>query len=227
MSKIQVVKYKKGKNSFEIITKPGSVKLFLAGKLGWDKVLAADAIFTNYSKANLARNSDLKAVFGTDDINKCAEIMVREGDSQVSADERKQDIEACRRQILEYLHKSFVDQAGGIYPIPRLELILQEAKIRIDPTVSVHKQAEDVIKKMLGKAVFKKNSTDYTITVPKQYVKQCSTIVYRFSPSVHKEMRGTEGTSWKISLTIADFDLFTVEMNKITEGNYTVVVGHE
>lgn len=227
MSSIQYVRYKKGKHSFEIMTKHGSVRLFLAGKLGWDKVLSADAIFTNAKKGNIARDQDLKEVFGTSDINKCAEVIVREGDAQISASERKEDIDTHRRSIIGYLHSSFTDQTGIAHPIARLESVLDEAKIRIDPSLSVHKQAEEVIKKMQGKLVFKKGTTDYTITVNKQHAKKCSTIVNKYSPAMHKEQRNTDGITWKVCLSLGDMTQFMNDMNKITEGDFTMVSGHK
>ncbi len=223
----QIVRYKKGKAFFEINTKPGSVRLFLSGKLGWDKVLAVDAIFTNLKKGNVAKSSELKTIFGTDDINKCAEIIVREGDVQVSAQERKADIETHRNQVLSYMHRSYVDQNGGAYPLARLELILEEAKVQINPASSIHKTTEEIIKKMMGKAVFKRNSVDYTISVPKQYRKEVNAVVCKFSPNMHKEIRGKEEIIWKISIVIPDMDAFTIEMNKITSGDFKVVGGHE
>lgn len=227
MSNIQLVKYKKGKISFEIVTKPGSVKLFLNNKLGWDKVLAADAIFTNYKKGNVAKMSDLKAAFGTDDVNKCAEIIVKEGDTQTSAKERKENIDDHHKKVVTYMHRSYVDQTGNSYPIARLELILAESKVQIDPNVNVHKIAEDIIRKMLGKAVFKRNSVDYTVSVDKKYYKDISSIIYKFSPTIHKENRGKENITWKVSILSSDMNMFTSEMNKITEGDYKMNNGHD
>jgi rRNA metabolism SBDS family protein len=222
MAQSQTVRYKKGKHSFEILTKQGSVRQFLTGKLGWDKVLSADVIFTNSKKGDIAKKQDLITVFGTDDVNKCAEIMVRQGDAQVSASERKEDISVHRRQILEYLHKTYTDQAGLPHPLVRLETILEEAKIRIDPAVSVHKHCEDVIKRMIGKIVFKRNASDYTITVPKEHVKTCRDVVCKYCPVGRKEIREAGSTTWKVSITSSDFDNFLLEMNKITGGDFTV-----
>jgi rRNA metabolism SBDS family protein len=227
MSNVQLVRYKKGKHSFEIMTKPGSVRLFLSGKLGWDKVLSAEAIFTNAKKGNIAREQDLQEVFRTCDINKCAEIMVREGEAQVSASERKEDIDTHCRAIIAYLHRSFTDQTNTRYPISKLELVMEEAKIRVDPAISVHKQAEEVIKRMQGKMVFKKGTTDYTITVSKAYAKKCGVIICKYSPAMHKEQRNPDGITWKICLALGDMENFTNEMNKITEGDFTMVSGHE
>ena len=47
----QIVRYKKGRVVFEVVTKPGSVRKYRAGKLGWNNVLIADQVFSNFKIA--------------------------------------------------------------------------------------------------------------------------------------------------------------------------------
>ena len=58
-ARTQVVRYKKDKQTFEVLTNPGSVLKFREGKLGWDKVLATDVVFTNSSRGDRARDGDV------------------------------------------------------------------------------------------------------------------------------------------------------------------------
>lgn len=46
MSKFQVVRYKSGKHTFEVMTKLGSVLKYRAGELGFTNVLEADIVRT-------------------------------------------------------------------------------------------------------------------------------------------------------------------------------------
>ena len=55
----QLVRYKKGKLQVEVMTKPGSVLKYRAGKLGFDNVLQSDDIWKNSSKGERAANADL------------------------------------------------------------------------------------------------------------------------------------------------------------------------
>jgi len=217
----QIVKYKKGKLSFEILVKPDTVRPFLAGKLGLDNVLGAEVVFTNSKKGNLARNKDLVEAFGTDDVRKCAEIMIRNGTSQVSASERKEDTEKHKNQILEYLHKNFLDQNNLPHPLARLESFLKESKVRIDPSIHPCKQADEVIKKMTGKAVFRKATKTYILTVKKEVVKPCRDIVRRYCQGV-KEIREPDSTTWRVEILSSEFDTFLADMNKVTEGDFQV-----
>jgi rRNA metabolism SBDS family protein len=225
MSKSQTVKYKKGKMSFEILTKDGSVRKYVDGRLGWNNVLAADVIFTNSKKGNIAKSKDLISTFGTDDVDECAKRIIAEGDAQVSATERKEDMAAYTRKVLGYLHKTYIDQLGRPHPMIRLESVLVESKVRLDPSGNHEKQAEEIVKKMQGKLVFKKGTADYTLSMSHQYAKKCTGIVYKFSLSF-KESWDAEGCTWKISVSPGDFDRFVIELNKITSGDYMLECGH-
>jgi len=96
--KAQLVRYQHGKNKFEILTKPGSVLKFREGKLGWDKVHMADVVFSNSSRGDLASGKDLEAAFGTSNPEECCKKIVETGELQLSAQERKDEMEAKKKR---------------------------------------------------------------------------------------------------------------------------------
>lgn len=55
----QLVRYKQGKNTFEIMVKPGTVKKYREGKLDINSVIETDVIFKNQSKGDRANGNDL------------------------------------------------------------------------------------------------------------------------------------------------------------------------
>lgn len=63
MSTTQLVRFKRGKHSFEVMTNVGSAQKFRDGKLGLDNVLQADVVWTNQSKGERAKGSELKYIF--------------------------------------------------------------------------------------------------------------------------------------------------------------------
>merc|ERR1719480_550940 len=100
----QVVRFKEGKMVFEILTKTDAVLAFQDGRLGWNDVLITDAIFTNSSKGDLAKDADLQAVFGTDDPVAVAKIIVEKGKLQLTSAQRKKFVDDKRQEIIGYLH---------------------------------------------------------------------------------------------------------------------------
>jgi ribosome maturation protein SDO1 len=222
----QIVRYKKGRVVFEVVTKPGSVRKYRAGKLGWNNVLIADQVFSNFKKGNVAKSSDLVSVFGTNNSQTILETIVREGELCVSAAERKEDMDAHRRQVIGYLHKTYVDASGLPHPVTRLEGTVDESKVRLDVAVNPKKQAEEVVKKMLGKLVFKKSSMEFTLFLEHKYAKKCQGIVYK-NCEVSKESWDQQGCRWILLSSPGDFDGFVAEMNKVTSGDYLLAMGRK
>jgi len=225
----QLVRYKSGnKQVFEVATKPGSARKYRDGKLGWNNVLAVDAVFTNFKKGNVAKSSDLVSVFGTSDEMEAAKKIVAEGELQVSASERKEDLEGHRRAVIHYLHKTYIDASsekkGHPHPVSRLERIVDEAKVRLDPAENPQKQAEQIVKKMVGKWIFIKSSMECTIFLEHVYAKKCSGIVYKNSEVVREEW-DKDGCKWTICVSPGDFDSFVAELNKITSGDFMMAMG--
>jgi len=222
----QLVRYKKGKKVFEVLTKPGSVRKYRIGKLGWDNVLVSDQIFTNSKKANLAKGTDLIDVFGTNDTQSILQTIVKEGDLQISASERKEDAEEHRKKIIGYMHRTYVDAKGLPHPVTRLKEVLREAKVRLNPLGNHEKQAEEIIKKMQGKLVFKKSCVEYTIFLVHKYARKCQGIIYKYC-KISRESWDRDGCLWLLTLSPGDFDSFMKDLNKITGGDYLLNIGRK
>lgn len=55
-----LVRFKQGKTSFEVMVKPGSVKKYREGKLSIQDVIETDVIFKNQSKGERVNAADLE-----------------------------------------------------------------------------------------------------------------------------------------------------------------------
>jgi rRNA metabolism SBDS family protein len=184
----------------------------------------ADAVFTNFKKGNVAKASELQKVFGTGDEMEAAKIIVEQGDAQVSASERKQDADAHRRAVIGFLHKTYVDAKGLPHPTSRLDGVVDEAKVRLDNTKQVEKQAEEIVKKMQGKLVFVKSVMECTLFLEHKYARKCSGVVYK-NCEIQKEDWDAQGCKWVINISPGDFDGFCNELNKSTGGDYQLAMG--
>jgi Shwachman-Bodian-Diamond syndrome (SBDS) protein len=60
MSQVQLVRYKKGKRQFEIMTHPGSVLKYREGKMNLDQVLMVEEVFKNQHKGDVANHVEMK-----------------------------------------------------------------------------------------------------------------------------------------------------------------------
>lgn len=221
---VQIVKYTKGKKKFEVMTKDGSVRKFRDGKLGWNNVLMTDMVFINHKKGDVAKKSDLIEVFGTDNLETCLQIIVKEGELQVNATERKEDMDNHRRKVLAYLHKAYIDECGRPRPLMFLESILDNSKVKI--TVGDHlvqKQAEELVKELQGTLVFKKSTKEYTIVLTHQHAKKCQGIIYKYGSSV-REKWNEKGCTYTFEVSPFDFDMLVEGLNKISDGDFELYI---
>jgi len=217
----QIVRHKVGGSNFEVLTKIGSVLKYRKGNLGWDNVLLADEIFKNASKAEKAKDSDLKTAFGTDDIIECAKIIVENGELQLTANERKEFIEKKRAEIVNYIHKYFIDpRTKTPHPVVRIEAALEELKIRIDPDTPLDKQISDIVKRMPEVMPIKKEEIEGTIKIPHKHMGAASGIITK-SASIRRERYDDEACVMDITLVPGDYDSLINDLNRVTKGEYT------
>ena len=183
-------------------------------------------VFTNFKKGTVAKSSELTSAFGSLSPTEILQKIVKEGDLQTNAGERKEEAESFMKKVIDYLNRSFVDAKGLPHPIAKIESLIEESKIKLNQSESVSKQAEKIIKKLQGKAVFKKSSNSYSLFLKKEYTKEGKILIHRFC-DVKSEEWSSEGCTWTVLITLTNFDLLIESLNKFTGGDYTISTEEE
>ncbi len=147
MSEAIVARIKKGKQRFEILVKPDEAYKVLEKKpVDVREALIAEVVYKDSRKGIQASQSELKEAFGTEDIYRIAETILKKGEIQITTEYRRELIERKRRQIIDYLCTYSIDpRTNKPHPRARMEKALEQAKVKIDP----FKPAEEQAKAML------------------------------------------------------------------------------
>ncbi|MEB2836716.1 MAG: ribosome assembly factor SBDS [Desulfurococcales archaeon] len=135
---------------FEILVKPDEAFRFKEGeKIDIDEVLWTDTIYKDVRKGLKASPEALKRAFGTDDVVKIAEKILREGEIQLTEEQRRKMLEAKKRKIIAYIARNAIDPKTG-KPIPesRIESAMEELRIGIDLYKPAEAQAVEIVKKL-------------------------------------------------------------------------------
>ena len=110
MSKNNITdRFKKGGTTLEVLAKPGTMKPYREGKMKMDQVLVAEEIFSNASKFQKAKSSDLKKGCGTDNKAECLKLILDQGDFPLSKKEMNEMVQNKRNEIVNYIHKYYHD----------------------------------------------------------------------------------------------------------------------
>ena len=166
-----VVKFSFEGEKFEILVKPD---LALDYKLGKKKdlssILVSDEIYTDSSKGTRASTEKLLKAFKTDDATIIAEKILQKGDLNLTTDQRRKMIEQKRKQIVEFVAKTYVDPRSHLpHPPLRIEQAMKDAKVSVDPQKNVDEQVKDIVEKLRSIIPLKSENLDLEIIIPAQY----------------------------------------------------------
>lgn len=134
--------------TFEILLDPKVFDLIKQGK-SFDIVdyMAVEEVFKNAGKGTKQAEDKLKEAFGTEDVAEIASKIVEKGEIQITAEQRKEMLEAKKQQIITYIAANAINpQTKTPHPPLRIQLALEEAKFHVDPFKPLDKEIDEAMK---------------------------------------------------------------------------------
>ncbi len=140
----------RGGSHFEVLVDPAAVPDIRAGKdLDLTERLAQDHIYKDAKKGDKISDEFLLKQFQTTDVFAIAKIIIREGEVQVTTEQRRAMTEEKRRQVVDYIARNAINpQTGAPHPPMRISAALEEAKFHVDPFRDVEGLAADALDKL-------------------------------------------------------------------------------
>jgi ribosome maturation protein SDO1 len=164
-------------------------------------VLVAEEIYSDANKGSRASSEKLLKHFKTTDSMEIAKQILLKGDLSLTTDQRRRMIEEKRKQIVQYINKSFVDpKTHTPHPPTRIEYAMEEARITLDPFRRAEDQAKNVVDAIRKILPLKSETLELTVTVPAAYSAQ-SYNVFRSMGECKSEQWLSDG-SLKVLLAI-------------------------
>jgi len=134
--------------TFEVLLDPAVMNFLKQGKkVDLIDFLAVEDVFKNSSKGTRPAEEKIKEVFGTADISEIAKKIVEKGEVQMTAEQRKEMLEAKRHQVVTYIAANAINPQTKLpHPYVRIELALEEAKFHVDPFKPLEKEIDEAMK---------------------------------------------------------------------------------
>lgn len=189
-TKVTTARFSIGPDRFEILVKPDLALNYKMGKHGdVTSVLVSEEIYSDASKGDRASSQKLMKYFKTTDSIEIAKQILVKGDLSLTTDQRRRMIEQKRKQIVEYINKTFVDpKTRSPHPITRIDLAIEEARISIDPFRRSEDQVKNVVDAIRKILPLKSETMDLIVVIPAAYSGQ--------SYSVLKSMTELKSEQW-------------------------------
>ena len=159
-----------------------------------EELLKSEEIFFDAHKGELASEEKVKAVFKTDDTLKVANIILLDGEIQLTSEYRAKLREEKKNKLIELIHKTFVDPKTKLpHPITRIENAMEEVKFKIDEFKTAEEQVMEAVKKLRSVIALSTETTKFQIYVPSNFAAKVYGIVKSFV-NPDKETWGNDGS---------------------------------
>jgi len=156
---------------FEILVDPVKAYLFREGKsIPITDIVISDYVYKDVRKGLKASPEELVKTFDTTDVYKISERILKEGELQLTSEQRKQMIEMKKKQIVYHISKSAIDPKTKT-PIPpsRIEKALEEVKVAIDLYKSIEEQVPNIVKAISKVLPIRIAKALIGVTIPTEY----------------------------------------------------------
>ncbi|MFC2143410.1 ribosome assembly factor SBDS [Candidatus Aenigmatarchaeota archaeon] len=180
---------KEGKH-FEVLVDPQIAYDLKEGKIvSLSKMLAVNQIFIDSKKGDRASDSDIQQIFGTLDIEKIAEVIVKKGEIQLTTEFRKKKAEEKKKQIAAFISKFGVNPQTKVpHPQERIVNAMNQARCHVDPFKPADQQVDSVLKQIQGILPISMEEAILDIEIPAQYSGQAFGVL--------KELGSLENQKW-------------------------------
>jgi len=226
MDKPTVVRFAVEAEKFELLVKPDPALEFKLGKKkDISAILVSEEIYSDSNKGTRASTEKLMKAFKTTDPTAIATIILQKGDLNLTTDQRRKMVSEKRKQIVEFIAKSYVDPRSHLpHPPLRIEQAMDDARVSVDPFKNVDEQTKDIVEQLRSIIPLKSENMLLEILVPAQFAAQ-SYSVLKSVGSLKKEEWQANG-SLKVILDIPAAARANVidRLGSITKGSASVEV---
>ncbi len=187
---------KRGSKHFEVLVEPEGALAFKRGEeVNLEDVLAVETIFEDANRGDRAAESDILNSFETSDPYEIASQILKSGELQLTAEQRKHILEEKKKKVIYTIAKNAINpQTRAPHPPARIERAMEEAKVHIDPLKSVDQLVNITMKAIRPLIPIRFEEVNVAVKIPPEYAPKAYGDISR-SGSILKEEWQNDG-SW-------------------------------
>lgn len=220
-----IAKYKHEGEEFELFINPDKAYDFMTGKITNPMTaLESDEVFRDARKGERQTEEKVRKAFGTNDIYKVAEVILKKGEVPITTEHREKMIEEKRKQVIEIIARNSIDpRTNAPTPPLRIENAFKEARVTIDPFKSAQEQVEAVVKKISPIIPVKFATMKMEVTIPPEYANRSFSLLKQYGMKSDKWL-GDGSLSATLEFPAGLQGEFFTKLNNATQGKATTKV---
>ena len=209
---------------FEVLVKPDPALEYKMGKRSdISSALVSDEIYSDANKGSRASSEKMKKHFKTTDSVDIAKQILAKGELNLTTDQRRKMVEEKKRQIVQFINRSFVDPKTHLpHPIVRIEAAMEEVRVPIDPFRKVDDQAKAIVDAVRKILPLKSETLKLTITVPPQFAAQSYSVLKSTGDLLSEEWLADGSLSAMVDINASLRGQFLDRLGSVTKGSAQV-----
>lgn len=208
---------------FEVLVDPDAALAIKRGEFEGEleDVIAAEDVFENASRGDRPAESDLEEVFGTTEPLEIIPEVIRQGEIQITAEQRREMQEQKRRSLINKIARNAVNPQMDNAPHPpeRIESALEETDFRVDPMETVESQIDDALDALRPVIPIRFDEVTVAVQVPADYAGSAQAKIREFGELDREEWQPDGGWIGVLTFPAGLQDEFYNLVNEETSGN--------
>jgi ribosome maturation protein SDO1 len=205
---------------FEILVDPDLASDFKRGDdIQIEEILAVEEVFKDAKKGDKASEEAMNKAFETTDPLEAAVIIIRKGQVQLTAQQRRDMQEDKRRMVVAKIAREAINPQTKLpHPARRIEIAMEEAKVRIDPFKSVDEQVNITLKAIRKLIPIRLEKVRVAIHIPGEDTGRVYGVIPEFGKTIKEEWQ--QDGSWVAVVEIPGGmqEGFYQKLSEITHG---------
>ncbi|MEM5805608.1 MAG: ribosome assembly factor SBDS [Candidatus Aenigmatarchaeota archaeon] len=207
---------------FEILVDPNKAMDFKGGKaIPLDDVLAYPTIYKDARAAEAIAEQDLHKAFGTTDINKIAAKILKEGELQITTEQRRQMVEQKKSRIASIISKRGINpQTNTPHPEQRILNAMHQAGVNVDPFIDAEFQVDKVINAIRHLLPIKFQKVTLQVKVHPQFAGRAYSTIKSAGKITNEQWLNDGSLQVTIEMLAGMMDEFIQKLSNLTHGNF-------
>ncbi len=228
LEKSVIARLSKNHVVFEVLVEPDKSLEMRKGKnIAIEDILAVQEIFKDAHKGERASVHDMEEYFGTSDILKVAEEIVKHGEIQLTTEQKHRMVEEKRKQIADIISKQSIDpKTKTPHPPQRILNAMEQTHVNIDPFKPAKDQVEATLSKIREILPISMEKLEIAVKIPIKYAGKASAVVRQIAPVLKEEWKSD---CWIVLIEIPagmQADVYS-RLNELTSGQAEIKVVKE
>ncbi|RLJ10262.1 MAG: ribosome assembly factor SBDS [Candidatus Aenigmatarchaeota archaeon] len=210
---------------FEILVDPNKALRIKKGEnISMDDVLAVPEIFKDARKGERVSEQDLTRCFGTLDVFRIAEEIIKDGEVQITTEQKREMIEERKKEIADIISKQGINPQTKLpHPPTRIMAAMEEARVNIDPFRPAKDQVKNVVSEIQRIIPIAFEKLEIMVKVPMEYAGRVSSVI-RNMVDIKKEEWKSDGWVAVIEIPAGMQSDVYDKLNNMTSGKVEVKV---